>query len=203
MVAREPDVIVLDKPAGWLVHPVGTDVPDLVTWARAEGLGRLRPAHRLDLDTSGLVVLARTAAAAAAVGVELMEGTVHKRYQALVYDVPDAEGVVELALADARRGRPLPARTRWRCDERLGRFAFLSLWPETGRKHQLRRHLLAIGHPVVGDREYAVRPFRKVPGFPGRLWLHAAELRLASGRGWSAPLPDVLVAHLALLRGGV
>lgn len=203
VVAEAADLVAVNKPVGWVVHPVGTERPDLLAWARSRGLGRLRPAHRLDLDTSGLVLLARSSEAAAALGAAFTAGTVRKRYLALVYDLPPAEGVLDAPLADARRGRPLPAVTRYATVEVLGRFALLELWPETGRKHQLRRHLHGAGHPIVGDREYPVRPFRKVPGFPGRLWLHAAELHLPTGRHFAAPLPEALAAHLTLLRGPV
>jgi 23S rRNA-/tRNA-specific pseudouridylate synthase len=194
------DLLVVNKPAGWLVHAVGTQAPDLVTWASTSGLGRVRPAHRLDLDTSGVVLLARNALAAGSLGTALAEGQVEKRYLGLVFESPADTGMIDVPLVDARRGRPLPTRTEWRVVERLGRFTLLELQPLTGRKHQLRRHLHGIGHPLVGDVLYPMRPFRKVPGFPHRLWLHAAKLTLPDGRTFTAPLPPELAAHLAVLR---
>ena len=199
VLARHADIVALEKPAGWLVHPVGTEALDLVGWARAQGLGRLRPAHRLDLDTSGVVLFGKTVEATARLGGWFTEGAVAKRYLALVYDVPPASGVIDVPLADSRRARPLAAVTEFSVECALGRFALLALTPRTGRKHQLRRHLSGIGHPIVGDREYPVKPFRKVPGFPGRLWLHAASLRLPDGFVVESPLPAVLAAHVDLL----
>lgn len=200
VLAQTRDQLVLNKPAGWVVHPVGTDAADLLTWASAQGLGRLRPAHRLDRDTSGVVLFGRTRERTAELGAWFTEGVVKKTYLALVYDAPPDAGLIDIPLPDARRGRPLEARTRFEVVERLGRFALVRLTPETGRKHQLRRHLLAIGHPIVGDTEYGVRPFRKVPAFPGRLWLHASRLELPDGAVMSAPLPAELEAHLDVLR---
>lgn len=200
LLVESRDLLVVNKPAGWLVHAVGTQAPDLVSWASAQGLGRVRPAHRLDLDTSGVVLLARNVATAGALGTALAEGRVEKRYLGLVFESPTDEGVIDVPLVDARRGRPLPTRTEWRVAERLGRFTLLELHPMTGRKHQLRRHLHGAGHPLVGDVLYPMKPFRKVPGFPHRLWLHAASLTLPDGRVFTAPLPSELAEHLVLLR---
>lgn len=183
------------------MHPVGTAAPDLLAWAGSQGLGRLRPAHRLDLDTSGVVLFGRNVEATAALGAAFTAGAVQKAYLALVFELPPIEGVFDAPLADARRGRPLPAITRFETVEQLGRFTLLRLRPETGRKHQIRRHLHAAGHPIVGDREYPMRPFRKVPAFPGRLWLHAARLELPDGLVVDSPLPEVLRVQLEALRG--
>ena len=100
-----------------------------------------------------------------------------------------------------RRGRPLPAVTRYRHREALGGFSLVEARPETGRKHQIRRHLHGIGHPIVGDERYRPRRFKAVPGYPGRLWLHAAALELPDGHTIVAPLPPALMDHLDRLRG--
>lgn len=202
VLLKTDDLLAVGKPCGWVVHPVGTDAPDLLTWAGTQGLGRLRPAHRLDLDTSGVVLFGRTRERTAELGGQFTAGTVVKTYLALVYDVPPPAGVLDAPLADARRGRPLEAITRYETVEVLGRFTLLRLTPETGRKHQLRRHLHDFGFPIVGDPEYRVRPFRKVPAFPGRLWLHAARIALPDGTVVEAPLPAELEAHLEVLRRG-
>jgi 23S rRNA pseudouridine955/2504/2580 synthase len=202
LLLQTDTLLAVAKPTGWVVHPVGTTAPDLLSWAGTQGLGRLRPAHRLDLETSGVVLFGRTRESTAELGGWFTEGRVAKAYLALVFDLPPDSGVIDLPLSDARRGHPLEARTRYETVERLGRFALLRLCPETGRKHQLRRHLLALGHPMVGDPEYRPRTFRKVPGYPGRLWLHAAEVRLPDGTCITAPLPPELVVHLEVLRRG-
>jgi len=208
-----PEVLAVDgplwvfaKPAGVLVHPAGgDDAPDLLTWARthAGAPAALAPVHRLDKDTSGVVLCAATPRATADLARHFAAGAVHKTYLALVVGQPPASGRIARALADARRGRPLPAATRFEALERLGGFTLLALHPETGRKHQLRRHLEAVGHPIVGDTRYGLarRPGASaaVPA-PARLWLHARRVELPDGRAFEAPLAPELAAHLAALR---
>ncbi len=156
--------------------------------------------HRLDRETSGLVLASPDASLRAELGDLFASGAVHKEYQALVFGRCHEKGVVRRALADGRRGRPLPAVTRYRLLEWLGPLSLVRARPEHGRKHQIRRHLQAIGHAIVGDERYPPPRFRRVPGYPGRLWLHASRLELPDGRVWEAPLPPELAAHLDLLR---
>ena len=111
------------------------------------------------------------------------------------------EGIIRRPLSYGR-GRTQPAVTRYRCLAVHGRFSYLEVRPETGRKHQIRRHLHGIGHPLVGDTRYRPRRFRAVPGFPGRIWLHALRLELPDGRHFEAPLPPELSAHLEVLAAG-
>ncbi len=89
--------------------------------------------------------------------------------------------------------------TRYALAEALGAFSLLRVRPETGRKHQIRRHLHGIGLPLVGDTRYRGR-FRPVPGFPGRLFLHAWRLSLPDGRSFESPLPPELEACILELR---
>ena len=133
----------------------------------------LAPVHRLDRETSGVLLCASDPALRAELGAFFASGRVEKRYRALVHGRTHAKGIVRRALADGRRGRPLPAVTRYRRLEALGRVTLIEARPETGRKHQIRRHLAGVGHFVVGDERYPPRRFSGVPGFPGRLWLHA------------------------------
>jgi tRNA pseudouridine65 synthase len=202
----EPRVIVeldgavaVDKPSGWLAHSAGTDAPDLVQWARSAGLGKLQPVHRLDAETSGVILLARPRDVEA-FSVQFREHTVHKQYTALVTGRTRAKGVMHRPLKDARRRAELSAVTRYRTLEHLGRFSLVSASPETGRKHQIRRHFHGIGHGVVGDLRYRPKRLVKVPASPGRLWLHAGSLTLADGTALSAPLPQALADHLHVLR---
>jgi tRNA pseudouridine65 synthase len=193
---------VLHKPAGYAVHRTGDeDIPDLQRWA-AEALdapASLSPVHRLDRETSGVVVFAAEPDRLAEGGGWFAEGLVKKRYLALVFGRVRQKGIIRRPLQDARRGRRLEAVTRYRRRASYGAFSFLEVRPETGRRHQIRKHLHGIGHAIVGDTRYRAKRFRAVPGFPGRLWLHAAELELPGGVRYESPLPPELVAHLALL----
>ncbi len=192
VLAVEDDVVVVDKPADWVVHDAGGDAPDLSAW-----LGGLPPAHRLDRGTSGLVLYARRPEVVAAVG-EAHE----KAYLTLVWGKTRPKGIIRRPLADGRRGRPLGATSRYRTIAQLGPVSYLRVRIETGRKHQIRRHLEGIGHPVVGDARYRGKGTRELPGAPDRLWLHAGQLALGDGRSWEAPLPPDLAAHLQGLREG-
>lgn len=193
---------VLSKPAGLAAHPTGTEVPDVISWAIAHAGAppELAPVHRLDRETSGVLICAADPRIRAELGALFTRGDVDKRYLALVHGRTHAKGVIRRALSDARRGRPLPAITRYRRLEVLGRVSLLEVRPETGRTHQIRKHLAGIGHAIVGDERYPPKRFTPVAGFPGRLWLHAASISLADGRTFEAPLPSELADHLALLR---
>ena len=188
------------KPAGLAVHPANEDVPDLVSWIRRQrSLPRdLKPAHRLDRATSGVVLCGAGKRARAQLNARL-EGA-QKTYLALVAGAPkDAAGAFTAPLSDARRGRALAAETRFQVRERFGGFTLLELTLVTGRKHQLRRHLADAGLPVVGDGRYGPRRPRRVPAFPGRLFLHAERIAL-SERVVVAPLPEALQRCLSGLR---
>ena len=189
-----------DKPAGMAVHQNSEDIPDLVTWLKTQrSLPRdLRPAHRLDRPTSGVVLCGAGRKARAQISAWLDEAD--KVYLALVAGAPPADaGSLDSPLSDARRRRPLEAVTQYQVKERLGGFTLLELRLVTGRKHQLRRHLADAGMPVVGDERYGPKRPTRVPGFPGRLWLHAVSLALPE-RVITSPLPTILEQHLDRLR---
>ncbi len=202
VLRREGALWVLSKPAGLAAHATGDpSIPDVITWAIEHGGAprELAPVHRLDRETSGVLLASDDPALRARLGALFAEGRVTKRYRALVHGRANAKGIVRRPLADGRRGRPLDAVTRWRRIATYGRVSLLEVRPETGRKHQIRRHLAGIGHPIVGDARYGPRRFAPVPGFPGRLWLHAIAIELPDGRVFEAPLAPELEAHLALL----
>lgn len=199
LLTRFDDVLyAYDKPAGMAVHPTSEDLPDLVTFlAGQKSLPRgLKPAHRLDRATSGVVLCAVGRAGRAKASELLALST--KTYVALVAGDPVEEAEIDRPIED--RGRTLEAVTRFRVLERFPGFALLELELVTGRRHQLRRHLSDIELPVVGDNRYGPKRPKRVPGFPGRLWLHAQRLDLPERR-IEAPLPPALADHLALLRG--
>jgi 23S rRNA pseudouridine955/2504/2580 synthase len=191
---RDDDMIILDKPAGLAVQG-GTGMTthlDGMLDVLAAGGERPRLVHRLDKDTSGVLVLARTAANAAALGQAFRGREVRKLYWALVVGVPPAaEGEIRAPLAkedragservgvDAAAG--VPAVTRYRVLERIGRrAAWLELEPETGRTHQLRVHCQVLGTPILGDGKYGGRAaFLSEAGIGRRLHLHARAIAVA------------------------
>ena len=177
IVHEDDDVLVLEKPAGLVVHPgagvqSGTLVNALLHHApeiaTVGGEGRPGVVHRLDRDTSGLLVVAKTEAAYLALVEALRERTVSRVYHALVWgDTGPNEGVIDLPIGrdpkDRKRMAVIrgpagkTARTRWRVLERFGPVTLLEARLETGRTHQIRVHMSAVKHPVVGDPTYGGR----------------------------------------------
>ncbi|MEZ4461661.1 MAG: RNA pseudouridine synthase [bacterium] len=192
---------MVNKPADWVVHPTNDPAHrDLLAWARELGApDTIAPIHRLDRETSGVVLLADHPKDQYRLLKAFEAGEVAKTYLALVCGSPRAKGSINKPLDDARRGKPLPATTDYEVAEQIGGWALLRITPKTGRKHQIRRHLHGIGFPIVGDTRYRAKKRTNVPGFPGRLWLHAARLAW-NEHVWTAELPEELAAHLALLR---
>ena len=221
IVYEDADVIVLDKPAGLVVHPApghprGTLVNALLHHAPGISIaGSNRPGivHRLDKDTSGLMVVAKTDRARNALAAQWEARSVEKGYVALASGVvePD-QGTVDAPIgrdpnhrqrmAVVARGRP--AVTHLEVRRRFDEASLLDLTIETGRTHQIRVHLAFIGHPVVGDPVYGQRQ----AGVPvPRQFLHAARLgfRLPDRRpvSFSSPLPEELRVVLNDLEDGV
>ncbi len=176
-----------------------------MTWAVEQGGAPqgLAPIHRLDQGTSGLVLMSADPELRARLGEAFAKGRVRKEYRALVHGHSHKKGVIRRALPDPRRRRPMEATTRYWRLEALPGFTYLRVRPETGRKHQIRRHLAGIGHPVVGDRRHGDSRKPPPPGAPGRLWLHCARLMIPEDNlDLRAPLDPELKAHLELLASG-
>jgi 23S rRNA pseudouridine1911/1915/1917 synthase len=227
---EDAHVLAIDKPAGMVVHPAPGWRRGTLVNALAHHLGTTggpgdaeRPGivHRLDRDTSGVLLVARTTAALEGLARQFRGRTVEKRYLAVVRGrLTPEEGTIDRPIGRhprerkrmtvaARRGRA--ALTRWTVLEQLTGATLVRLRPETGRTHQLRVHLAATGHPIVGDPVYgARRGGRGLPAvaadFP-RQALHAEEIRFAhpvTGERLAvrAPLPADLLALLDALRQG-
>ncbi|MCJ7510456.1 MAG: RluA family pseudouridine synthase [Dehalococcoidia bacterium] len=223
IVYQDEDVILVDKPPGLTVHPAaghpsGTLVNALLTIypELANIKGTLRPGivHRLDKDTSGLLVVAKNEAAQANLAGQLKNREVHKVYLALVRGrVEPPQGVIDAPIGRHPRRRQRmavleggrAAQTRYRVRELLDdagvAYSLVEAEPLTGRTHQIRVHLASIGHPVVGDKLYG-----KASTLVGRQFLHAWRLgfRLpASGRyqEFESPLPGDLAGALEALGG--
>jgi 23S rRNA pseudouridine1911/1915/1917 synthase len=225
VVYEDGDLLLVDKPAGLVVHPSpGHDTGTLVNalLGRAAGgdyggiAGVMRPGivHRLDRDTSGLLMVAKNDAAQHALMAQLKARRVKKTYLALVQgSVSAAVGRIEAPIGrDSRHrtrmavvGDGRPAVTGYRVRERFTGWTLLELDLVTGRTHQIRVHLDAIGHPVAGDPVYGTGTSRRGPEGLGRLFLHAWRLELAAPSDGhlirvEAPLPDELETVLAALR---
>ena len=226
VVYEDDDLLIVDKPAGLVVHPSpGHDAGTLVNALLGRGAdlapggiaGVQRPGivHRLDRDTSGLLMVARTDAAQGSLQAQLKARRIKKTYLALVHgSVAAAVGRIEAPvgrdpgrrtqMAVVPSGRA--STTGYRVRERFAGWTLLELDLVTGRTHQIRVHLEAIGHPVAGDPIYGTGTSRRGPDALERLFLHAWRLELTSpstGRliRAEAPLPDALEVVLARLRG--
>lgn len=218
IVFEDDDVLVVDKPPGLVVHPApghhGTTLAELLA-GRAAGGAPERPGivHRLDRDTSGLLVVARTEEAHRALKRELEAREIEREYVALVSGRPPARtGTIDAPLGRDRRRRtrqstdtddPRPAVTHFAIEEELPGFTLLRVTLETGRTHQIRAHLLAIGHPVAGDPEYGTAGELGLP----RQFLHARRLAFTHPRTGervelTSPLPGDLASALTGLRSG-
>lgn len=160
-------LVVVDKPAGMLVHPAGVRIEGTVIGLLREKYAELSLdlAHRLDRETSGLLLLTRGLRAGRKVKEDFKHRRVKKRYQAIVRgipsweektaDLPLGDGEGEIRVRQAVRANGYPAQTHFRVLRPIGTsHALIEATPETGRLHQIRVHLEAIGHPLVGDKIY-------------------------------------------------
>lgn len=196
---QDEHLVAVYKPAGWLVHRTGLDAGEtrFVVQTLRDQIGqRVHPAHRLDKGTCGVLVLALHADAARALAQAFETQAVHKRYLALVRGWPPAAVTVDHALKpdDAPADAPVQdARTRFRtvaCSDwpqaydpafASTRVALVEAQPLTGRRHQIRRHLKHLAHPIIGDATHGKGPLNRWWAQrlgQQRLWLHAGEITL-------------------------
>jgi 23S rRNA pseudouridine1911/1915/1917 synthase len=227
IIFEDEDIIVVNKPAGMVVHPAqghrtGTLVnallahyPDLATLIQADASLANRPGlvHRLDRDTSGLMIVARQRTILHRLQQQFKSRTVEKIYLALVFGQPEApEGIIDVPLGRdphhrqkiAPRTDGRPARTRYRIIEDFHDYSLLEVYLETGRTHQIRVHLAWLKCPVVGDTVYGRKKNRL--GLD-RQFLHAWRLRFQHPRSgevmqFEAPLATDLQIVLDQLRSG-
>jgi tRNA pseudouridine65 synthase len=211
LLYRDEHVVVVDKPAGLAVHRGWAPERDVAMVRVRDALGlRVYPVHRLDRGTSGVLVLALSPEAAAAMAESFAKGLVHKCYLALVRGVPAESSVIDHPLppGEDRAAARVPARTAISRREVFGRYSLVEARPETGRLHQVRRHLKHIACPIIGDVNYGKgehnRLFRERFGLH-RMFLHALSVTFphpASGGPVAvcAPLPEELASVLARLR---
>jgi len=212
VIHRDRSALVLNKPPG-LATQGGTKtaehVDGLLDALQGDMDGRPKLVHRLDKDTSGALLVARTARAAAFFAKSFSGRTARKTYWALVVGVPSVDdGTIDLPLAkqpgtggekmhvDEAEG--LPARSRYRVIERAGnRCAWVELQPHTGRTHQLRVHMAAIGHPIVGDGKYGGQAAFLTGGISRKMHLHSRRIRVDHPDGGRLDVEAELPTHFA------
>ena len=217
VIYEDANAFVLNKPPG-LATQGGTKTAQhldrLLDGLAGEG-PRPKLVHRLDKDTSGALLVARSARAAGHFAKAFSGRTARKVYWALVVGVPDAaEGEINAPLAKQpgtggekmhiSEEHGLPAKTRWRVIDRAGnRAAWVELQPLTGRTHQLRAHMAAIGHPIVGDAKYGGSDAFLTGGVSRKLHLHARRIKIDAPDGGkidvTAELPPHFAESLAML----
>ena len=228
VVYEDDDLAVIEKPAGLAVHPGAGRSADTVAHgllhkfrnlSQSGGMGRPGIVHRLDKWTSGLLIVAKNDWAHARLSRAFQDRTVEKTYAALVHGrLKQPSGEIALSIGrharirtrmsvQTKRGRT--ALSTYRQLKSVGDFSLIEVRIKTGRTHQIRVHLAAIGHPVVGDDVYGERrylQFVRKFGKPGRYFLHAAELKFVhprTGRAlqFHSPLPGDLSTLLKRIQG--
>jgi len=230
IIYEDEDVVVVSKPPGLSVHPPGPSSMATLAGAlvaRYKKLatvgGLLRPGivHRLDRDTTGVIIVARNDSAHAFLGAQFAARTTEKTYIATVLgEVAYDEDVIDAPIARHSRHRQMmtiaeggrQAQTRYKVLERFDGFTLVELKPKTGRTHQIRLHMKSIGHPVAGDDLYGRGPIKahEIVGHGdeivlGRMALHALrlEIDLPGDRGrhtFEAPIPQDIAGFVELLR---
>lgn len=243
IIFENDDVLVVNKPTGLMVHEDGVaQEPTLVDWfleysPQSKGVGenniskegktleRSGVVHRLDRDTSGVMILAKTQSAFSHLKEQFQNRLVKKEYQAFIYGrLKEARGVIDrpigrnakdFRLRSAERGAKGTLREAVTYWEKIKEgeyqdewFTHLRLLPKTGRTHQLRVHLKAVDHPIVGDRLYAGKKQESSNNLElKRLALHSARLELAlpdgSNQSFEAPLPVEFVEAAARIAPAV
>ena len=212
VIHKDAQAIVINKPPGLATQGgTGTDehVDGLLDALQFEAEGRPKLVHRLDKDTSGALLLARSARSAGHFAKAFSSRTARKVYWALVIGVPAIEdGMIELPIGkqpgsggekmqvDPKEGSP--ARTRYRVVEQAAsRTCWVELQPYTGRTHQLRVHMAAIGHPIVGDGKYGGRDAFLSGTISRKMHLHARRIRIDHPDGGHVDVTAELPPHMA------
>jgi RluA family pseudouridine synthase len=208
---EDKDVLVVDKPEGLVAVPERRRLePSLIEILSAQRAEKLYIVHRIDRETSGVIVIARNAEAHRQLNRQFETRSVEKMYLALVHGaISDDRGEIDKPLREFGSGRVAVDDQRGKASvtefhvlERLEAFTLLDVRPHTGRRHQIRVHLYSIGHPVLGDPLYGDKAVQS--SYP-RLMLHARRLslHLPSGQRLTleAPVPESFTRVLQVARG--
>lgn len=215
IIYEDRNILVIDKPAGLLVHPVkDSNEPTLVDWLvkrypdiKKVGESPERPGivHRLDKNTSGLLIVAKNNEAHVYLKEQFKKRLVKKKYLALVIGKPkDKSGIIVKSISRSwkkKKQTVVPGKTfkeaitRYKVLKEFKNYSLLEVMPETGRTHQIRVHLASIGYPIAGDEKYKFKRQPKIKGLK-RQFLHANYLKLSLPNGevkeFRSELPDDL-----------
>jgi RluA family pseudouridine synthase len=193
-----PDLWVIDKPAGYLSIPAREEdqSPVVSTWLEARAGQKVWVVHRLDRQTSGVMLFAKTEKAHRELNDIFQKHLNKKVYECLAWG--------EMERPALRIATPIEGKrclTQVQCVERFSGAFHASVRIETGRQHQIRIHLASVGHPLLGDIRYGGEKVREVQNILfDRVALHARKLELPDGRRWEAPLPEDFVGWITQFR---
>lgn len=188
IIYENSDIIVIDKPAGLLVHPTGNPKPQILNpKTLINYFPNAKLIHRLDKDTSGLLLLAKNEKIYDWLKNQFKNKKIKKQYLALVHGkVKDKKGIITKTIGKSRKrggsqtttpiGKRREAVTRYNTLKEFDNFTLLEIYPETGRTHQIRVHLSSIGHPIAGDEKYKFKRQKKIENL-NRQFLHASYLK--------------------------
>jgi len=185
-IYEDENIVVIDKPAGILVHPVLNEKNTLLDFLKIK-YPNAQLVHRLDKDTSGLMVVAKNEKTYAWLKSQFLNREIHKKYLALVIgNFKDKKGIIAKSISKSRKrggsqtiapiGKRREAVTRYEVIEEFKNYSLLEVSPETGRTHQIRVHLASIGHPIAGDEKYKFKRQSILEGL-NRQFLHAEYLQ--------------------------
>jgi len=182
IIYEDNDLIVIDKPTNLLVHPVKDEKNTLIDY-----FPKAKLVHRLDKDTSGLLLLAKNEKTFNWLKSQFKNRKIKKKYLALVVGkLKDKKGIISKTISRSKKrggsqttapiGKRKQAITRYKVLKEFPNYTFLEVVPETGRTHQIRIHLASIGHPITGDEKYKFKRQRTLEGLK-RQFLHASYLQ--------------------------
>jgi len=182
IIYEDNDLIVIDKPTNLLVHPVKDEKNTLIDY-----FPKAKLVHRLDKDTSGLLLLAKNEKTFNWLKSQFKNRKIKKKYLALVVGkLKDKKGIITKTISRSKKrggsqttapiGKRKQAITRYKVLKEFPNYTFLEVVPETGRTHQIRIHLASIGHPITGDEKYKFKRQRTLEGLK-RQFLHASYLQ--------------------------
>jgi len=186
IIYEDNNLVVIDKPAGILAHPV-IDEKDTLIDLMIQKYPEAKLVHRLDKDTSGLMVIAKNEKTYQWLKSQFLNRQVHKKYLALVIgNFKDKKGIIAKSISKSRKrggsqtispiGKMREALTRYEVVKEFPHYSLLEVSPETGRTHQIRVHLASIGHPLAGDEKYKFKRQPKIKDL-NRQFLHANYLQ--------------------------
>jgi len=205
IIYEDDDLVVIDKPAGILVHPVKNEKNTLLDFLKIK-YPNIKLVHRLDRDTSGLMIVAKNEETYERLKSQFLNRQIKKKYLALIHGtLKDKKGIIAKSISKSRKrggsqtttpiGKRREAITRYNVIKEYPNYSLLEVFPETGRTHQIRVHLASIGHPITGDEKYKFKRQPKIEGL-NRQFLHASYLNFQLPNGkmleLSSKLPEEL-----------